>query len=44
MHIGGWALVCIYVASQAVLVVKNPPANAGDKKGHRFIPWVGKIP
>ena len=26
-----------------MLVVKNPPANAGDK-GHRFNPWVGKIP
>ena len=28
------------------LVVKNPPANAntGDLKGHRFNPWVGKLP
>ena len=26
-----------------VLVVKNPPANAGDMR-HRFGPWVGKIP
>ena len=25
-----------------VLVVKNPPANAGDRC--RFDPWVGKIP
>ena len=24
-------------------VVKNPPVNAGDKRG-RFSPWVGKIP
>ena len=24
-------------------VVKNLPANAGDKR-HRFKPWVGKIP
>ena len=32
-------------ASQAVLVVKNPPANAGDRhKRLRFDPWVGKIP
>ena len=29
-------------ASQVGLVVKNPPANAGDR--HRFDPWVGKIP
>ena len=28
--------------SQVVLVVKNPPANAGDRC--RFDPWVGKIP
>ena len=27
-----------------VLVVKNPPANAGDIKRCRFDPWVGKIP
>jgi len=26
------------------LVVKNPPANAGDSKRCRFDPWVGKIP
>jgi len=25
------------------LVVKNPPANAGDMR-HRFKPWVRKIP
>ena len=31
-------------ASQVVLVVKNPPAKAGDVKRHRFDPWVGKIP
>ena len=28
--------------SQVVLVVKNMPANAGDR--HRFDPWVWKIP
>jgi len=26
-----------------VLVVKNPPANAGDMR-QKFDPWVGKIP
>ena len=32
-------------ASQVVLVVKNPPANAGDpKERHKFDPWVGKSP
>ena len=30
-------------ASHVALVVKNPPANAGDKR-QRFNPWVGKIP
>jgi len=29
-------------ASQVVLVVKNPPANAGIIR-HGFDPWVGKI-
>ena len=28
-------------ASPVVLVVKNPPANAGDR-GPQFYPWVGK--
>ena len=31
-------------ASQVVLVVKNPPVNSGDIRGHRFDPWVRKIP
>ena len=31
-------------ASQVELVVKNPPANAGDFKRRGFNPWVGKIP
>ena len=26
------------------LVVKNPPANAGDARDHGFDPWVRKIP
>ena len=30
-------------ASQLVLVVKDPSANAGRYKGHRFHPWVGKM-
>ena len=30
-------------ASQVALVVKNPPANAGDMRCG-FDPWVGKIP
>ena len=30
--------------SQMVLVVKNPPANAGDVKGLKFDPWVEKLP
>ena len=30
-------------ASHVVLVVKNPPTNAGDMR-HRFDPWVEKIP
>ena len=30
--------------SQVVLVVKNPPANAGDIRDTGSIPWVGKIP
>ena len=28
---------------QVVLVVKNPPAKAGNKR-HRFDPWVRKVP
>ena len=30
-------------ASQVVLVVKNPPANAGRHKRRGFDPWVGRI-
>ena len=29
-------------ASQVALMVKNPPASAGDKR-RKFDPWVGKI-
>ena len=31
-------------ASQMALVLKNPPASAGDIKRLGFSPWIGKIP
>ena len=31
-------------ASQVVLVLKNPPANAGDIKGASSIPGLGRSP
>jgi len=31
-------------AFQEALVVKNPPANAGDVRDVGFDPWVRKIP
>ena len=31
-------------AFQMALVVKNPPAHAGDVRDVGLIPWVGKIP
>ena len=34
--------VHILWASQAVLVVRNPPVKAGKRRG--FDPWFGKIP
>ena len=30
--------------SQVALVVKNPPANAGDTGGLGSIPWLGNFP
>ena len=33
-----------YGASQVALVVKNPPANAGDIRDLGSISWAGKIP
>ena len=33
-----------YVASQVVLVVKNPPANAGDTRDVGLIPGSGRSP
>ena len=32
-----------FKASQVVLMVKNPPANAGDARDEGFDPWVRKI-
>ena len=41
--------ICIYVyvhtrASQGALVVKNPPANAGDTRDEGSIPGSGRSP
>ena len=33
-----------YGASQVALVVKNPPANAGDIRDMGLIPWLGRSP
>ena len=39
------SIYVIYItwASQVALVIKNPPAKAGDIKRHRSDPWFGKI-
>ena len=34
----------MYASAQAVLVVKNPPANAGDMRDAGVIPGLGKNP
>ena len=34
----------IYEASQVALVVKNPPASAGDVRGTGSIPGLGRCP
>ena len=40
-----WSLLCIDLwASQVVLVVKNPPANAGDLREVGLIPGSGRCP
>ena len=39
VQIGG-----VFAASQAALVLKNPPVNAEDTGDVGLIPWVGKIP
>ena len=31
-------------ASQVVIVLKNPPVDAGNARDVGFYPWVGKIP
>ena len=36
--------MCIYGASQIVLVVKNPPGNVGDTRDVGSIPGSGKSP
>ena len=36
--------VIYFIPSQAALVIKNPPANAGDVRDPWFDPWVRKIP
>ena len=44
-----WQLYChllymdhVLVASQVVLVIKDPPANAGDMR-RGFDPWIGRV-
>ena len=36
--------MCIYGASQVALVVKNPPANAGDIRDVGSVPGLGRSP
>ena len=36
--------VCLEIASQVALVVKNPPANAGNVRDLGSIPGLGKSP
>ena len=35
---------CVLGASQVALVVKNPPANAGDSRDVSLIPGLGRFP
>ena len=37
-------LNCTFQASQVALVVKNPPANAGDERDMGLIPGLGRSP
>ena len=39
-----YILYIFYGASQALLVVKNPPANAGDARDVGLIPGSGRFP
>ena len=32
------------LTSQVALVVKKPPANAGDRRDAGLIPWLGRSP
>ena len=36
--------MCLYGASQVALVVKNPPANAGDIRDMGSVPGLGRSP
>ena len=40
----GWTYVILDRASQAVQMVKNPPANAGDARDTGSIPGTGRCP
>ena len=44
MILNNYVVVYIFWALQVALVVKNPPANAGDTRDARLIHGVGKIP
>ena len=46
VHIYIYLCVDVYIicASQVALVVKNPPANAGDLKDAGSIPGLGRSP
>ena len=44
MNAGIWCWKLPSWASQAVLVVKNPPANAGDAREAGLIPGSGRSP
>ena len=39
-----YTILCIKWASQVALVVKNPPANAGDVRDVDLIPGLGRSP
>ena len=39
-----YTILCIKWASQVALVVKNPPANAGDVRDVGSIPGLGGVP
>ena len=41
---GKVCLLCKYQASRLALVVRNPPANAGDVRDESSIPWSGMSP